>query len=116
MDCIFCSIVAGDIPAQKVFETKSVLAFRDINPKAPVHILIIPKKHIPSLNEATKDDIELLGEVVFAAKEIAQNEGIAQKGYRLICNTGKDGGQLVGHIHFHLLGGRPLGPKLTTLE
>lgn len=113
---IFCQIVAGEIPSQKVYETENVLAFRDINPKAPVHVLIIPKKHIESVNDVAEADEVILGEMILAAKEVAKQEGISEKGYRLIANTGRDGGQLVPHLHFHLLGGKNLGPKLTTLE
>lgn len=116
MNDIFCQIVAGEIPSQKVYETQNVLAFRDINPKAPVHVLIIPKKHITGVNDITQEDKDILGEMILAAKEVAKQEGISEKGYRLITNTGRDGGQLVPHLHFHLLGGKNLGPKLTTLE
>ena len=116
MKDIFCQIVAGEIPAQVVYETDNVLAFRDINPKAPVHVLIIPKKHIESLNEATDADMSLLGEILLVAGKVAELEGLGEKGYRLIANTGRDGGQLIPHFHFHLLGGKNLGPKLTTLE
>lgn len=111
-NCIFCKIVKKELPASIVYENDNVLAFKDINPHAPVHILIVPKKHIESVNEVEDGDRETLGEIFLAAKEIAKNEGIAEKGYRLITNTGKDGGQLVRHLHTHLLGGKKLGPKL----
>jgi histidine triad (HIT) family protein len=109
-DCIFCKIVAGEIPCQKIYETDNVLVFKDINPHAPIHDLIIPKKHVNSLNDL--DDSITAGELLLVVKEVAKIEGIFEKGYRLISNTGRDGGQLVGHLHFHILGGRSLGPKL----
>lgn len=111
-DCIFCKIVAGEIPAVKVWENDSVLVFKDINPKAPIHDLIIPKKHISDLNLAKKEDKELLGGMMLATARAAKIEGIADKGYRLIANVGKEGGQIVPHLHFHLLGGKPLGPEI----
>ncbi|MEI7026684.1 histidine triad nucleotide-binding protein [Paenibacillus sp. y28] len=111
-DCIFCKIIAGTIPGQKVFESDRVLAFRDIAPAAPVHILIIPKKHIPSMNDLAAEDAAVIGEIMLAAQQLAREEGIAESGYRLINNCGKEGGQVVYHIHFHLLGGRPLGELL----
>lgn len=110
MDCIFCKIIAGEIPAQKVHETDKVLVIRDINPKAPVHDLIIPKTHTLDLNDL--DDKEMAAELLAVTREVAKKEGIDQGGYRLIVNTGKNGGQLVPHLHFHLLGGKNLGPKI----
>ena len=107
-DCIFCKIVKGEIPSDKVFEDEKVLAFRDINPEAPVHIVIVPKKHILSLNEVTKEDIEVISHILLLAKNIASENGIAESGYRLVNNCGVDGGQTVPHLHFHLLGGRNL--------
>lgn len=109
MDCIFCKIVDGSLPSKKVYETETVLAFHDIQPAAPVHILIIPKKHIASMNEAGPEDRETLGDVLLAARHIAGQLGIAESGYRLINNCGSDGGQVVYHVHFHLLGGEKLG-------
>jgi histidine triad (HIT) family protein len=109
-DCIFCKIIAGEIPAQTVYETDKVLVIRDINPKAPVHDLIIPKTHILDLNDL--DDKEMAAELLTVVKVVAKKEGIDQGGYRLIVNTGKNGGQLVPHLHFHLLGGKNLGPKI----
>jgi histidine triad (HIT) family protein len=108
-DCIFCRIAAGQIPANILYEDEEVAAFRDINPRAPVHILIIPKKHITSLAQVEEEDAVLLGRLCLAARRIAESEGIAQTGYRLISNCGKDSGQEVAHLHFHLLGGRFLG-------
>lgn len=113
-DCIFCRIIAGEIPTQKVYETENVLVIKDINPHAPVHDLIFPKKHIVNLNEITKADKEILADILLSVKEVAKIEKIAESGYRLITNTGSDGGQLVPHLHFHLLGGRNLGPKLVS--
>jgi histidine triad (HIT) family protein len=109
MNCIFCKIINGEIPANKVFESDSLFAFRDIDPKAPVHVLIIPKKHIASNNEVTEQDEILVGSMFTAAKKIAKECGIDESGYRLVFNCNKDGGQAVGHLHLHLLGGRQLG-------
>lgn len=109
MDCIFCKIVKGEIPSKKVFENDKVLAFHDIQPLAPAHVLVIPKKHIASMNEAEEEDRELLGEVLLTAKKVAGELGIADGGYRLINNVGSDGGQVVYHIHVHVLGGEKLG-------
>ncbi len=106
--CIFCKIAAGEIPATIVYQDESVTAFRDIQPSAPTHILIIPNKHIASVNEAETDDAALLGKLILTAKELAIKENIAESGYRLITNTGPNGGQTVFHIHLHLLGGAPM--------
>jgi histidine triad (HIT) family protein len=105
-DCLFCKIVAGDIPADKVYEDDELVAFRDINPKAPVHLLLIPKKHFATLTEASEDDAGLLGRILLKAKDLAGSEGVAEDGYRVVNNCGSNGGQEVFHIHFHLLGGR----------
>ncbi|MFZ5817701.1 MAG: histidine triad nucleotide-binding protein [Bacillota bacterium] len=109
-DCIFCKIVAGQIPSAKVYEDDQVLAFRDINPQAPVHLLVIPKKHLASVSELSSEDSAMLGHVFAAIQQVARSEGIAESGYRVVTNTGKDAGQVVFHLHFHVLGGRPLGP------
>ncbi len=109
MDCIFCKIVEGSIPSKKVYESETVLGFQDIQPQAPVHVLFIPKKHIASMNDATSEDFPLLADVLQAAQETARKLGLSEKGYRLINNCGSDGGQVVYHIHFHLLGGEKLG-------
>tara|TARA_Y100001949_G_scaffold31876_1_gene24970 strand:+ start:844 stop:1164 length:321 start_codon:yes stop_codon:yes gene_type:complete len=101
-------MVSGVIPCDKVHENEYVLAFRDIDPKAPTHILIIPKKHITTLNEINKSDQDLLGELLLTAKKIAKDEGINASGYRTVFNCNSDGGQTVFHIHMHLLGGRPM--------
>lgn len=107
-DCIFCKIVRGEIPSQKVYEDDDILAFRDITPQAPVHILLIPKKHIANLLDMSSQDYFILGRIQEVVKKIAQEEGIAEKGFRLVNNCGVDGGQTVHHLHFHLLGGRSL--------
>lgn len=103
-DCLFCRIVRGDIPSRKVYEDDDVLAFRDIHPKAPVHFLIIPKKHITSLAEAEPEDAPLLGKMLSLTRTLALQEG-CRNGFRVIINTGRDGGQEVGHLHIHVLGG-----------
>jgi histidine triad (HIT) family protein len=99
-------MVSGDIPCEKVYENELILSFRDIDPKAPTHILIIPKKHIETLNEINENDQDLLGELLLTAKKIAKDEGIDSSGYRTVFNCNADGGQTVFHIHMHLLGGR----------
>lgn len=104
-DCLFCKIVNKEIPADIVFENEKVLAFKDIHPAAPVHILIIPKKHIPSVDFLEEKDKELIGDIVLTAKKIASDEKITETGYRLAFNVGKDAGQTVEHLHLHLLGG-----------
>ncbi|MBD8496706.1 histidine triad nucleotide-binding protein [Paenibacillus arenosi] len=109
MDCIFCKIIEGTLPSKKVYETEQVVAFHDIQPKAPVHIVIVPKKHIPTMNDLQKEDYALLGDIHEAAQQIAKDLGVAQSGYRLVNNCNKDSGQIVFHIHYHLLGGEPLG-------
>lgn len=112
MDCVFCRIVAGEIPADIVYQDKALLAFRDINPQAPTHILIIPKSHIASLADITAKHQALMGRIILLARDLADTEGISDRGYRLSVSTGTDGGQLVPHVHFHLLGGRKLGDML----
>jgi histidine triad (HIT) family protein len=104
-DCIFCKIIAGEIPSQKVYDDEGVFAFRDIDPKAPTHILIIPKKHIPRLVDIQEADEPLMGHILLAATHIARSEGIGE-GFRLTINNGEQAGQAVFHIHFHLMGGR----------
>ena len=108
MDCLFCKIIAGDIPSTKVYEDDKVYAFRDIEPQAPVHILIIPKAHIASANELTEENASIVGHIFAVAAKIAKEEGIADGGYRIVNNCGQDGGQTVEHLHFHMLGGRSL--------
>ena len=106
--CLFCSIVNGSISAKKIFETDTILAFEDIEPQAPVHVLIIPKKHIASINDIEDKDKEVCGEMLLAVKKIAEMLDIKDSGYRTVFNTNEDGGQTVFHIHMHLLGGRKL--------
>lgn len=108
MDCLFCKIIKGEIPSAKVYEDDKVYAFRDIEPQAPVHILIIPKEHIASANELTEENASIVGHIFAVAAKIAKDEGIADGGYRIVNNCGQDGGQTVGHLHFHVLGGRSL--------
>jgi histidine triad (HIT) family protein len=105
-DCLFCKFVSGKIPANIVYETEHVVAFRDINPKAPVHILIIPRRHIATINDIEDSDAELVGMLVTAARDIAKKEGTAEPGFRLTMNCNKAAGQSVFHLHLHLLGGR----------
>lgn len=108
MNCLFCSIVEKTIPADIVYEDEQVLAFRDIAPQAPTHILVIPKKHITTINDATADDTALIGHMMITAKTIAAQENIAEDGFRLAMNCNEDGGQTVYHIHLHMLGGRAM--------
>ena len=103
-DCIFCKIIRKEISADIVYEDDNQIAFKDINPKAPVHLLIIPKKHISSVNDLEKGDVEVVGNLLFAAKSVAEKVGLKDKGYKLSINVGKGGGQEVFHIHIHLLG------------
>lgn len=112
MECVFCRIVAGEIPADIVYQDKELIAFRDIHPQAPTHILIIPKSHIASLADITAKHQALMGRIILLARDLADTEGISDRGYRLSVSTGADGGQLVPHVHFHLLGGRKLGDML----
>ncbi len=112
MSCVFCKIIAGEIPCTKVMETEEVLAFRDINPVAPVHVLVVPKKHVGSLQLLDAESLPLVGTLHEAIQAVAINEGVARTGYRVICNSGPDAGQTVPHLHYHLIGGRPLGEKL----
>lgn len=107
-ECLFCQIAKGEIPSEMVFENDRAVAFRDINPKAPVHILIVPRKHIPTLSAAESKDRELLGELLLVANAIALKEGVAEKGYRVVVNNGPEGGQEVYHLHLHVMGGRQL--------
>jgi histidine triad (HIT) family protein len=112
MDCIFCKIVAGEIPSTKVYEDEEIIAFRDINPQAPVHIVIIPRQHIASLSDLSQGDSALVGRLVTVANKLAKDEGISEKGYRVVINCGPEGGQLVPHLHLHLVGGRKLSDQV----
>ncbi|MCS7191734.1 MAG: histidine triad nucleotide-binding protein [Armatimonadetes bacterium] len=106
--CIFCRIIAKEMQSKIAYEDEDIVAFHDINPQAPVHVLVVPRKHIPSLNEATDDDQNLLGKLMLVAQKLAKELGIAESGYRLVLNTNRGAGQSVFHIHLHLLGGRLL--------
>ncbi len=108
-DCIFCKVAAGEIPSDIVYQDEQVVAFRDIQPQAPTHILIIPRKHIATLLEATDSDVDLLGRMQATAISLARSEGLDQSGFRLVTNTLAGAGQSVSHVHLHLLGGRVLG-------
>jgi len=107
-DCLFCKIVAKEIPCNKAYEDDKVLAFHDINPQAPVHLLIIPKKHIVSVADTAESDMDLYARIMSVAKRLAEEFGL-KSGYRIVTNIGKDGGQAVDHLHIHLLGGRAMG-------
>jgi len=107
-DCIFCKIVRQEIPAELVQEEKDFIVFKDINPQAPIHLLLIPKKHIESLAKLDKDDQLLIGTILFATKSLAERYGISDRGYRVVINCGLEGGQLVPHLHFHFLGNKKL--------
>ena len=108
MDCLFCKIANKEIQGDIVFENDSVIAFRDITPRAPVHVLIIPKTHISSALEIDSNSAAVVSEIFIAAAQIAKNEGVAERGYRIVTNIGEDGGQTVKHLHYHLIGGRQL--------
>lgn len=107
-DCLFCKIAAKTIPAKLVHEDDQVVAFDDINPQAPVHTLVIPRKHVASMAELNEADAGLLGHLLLVGNQVAKQKGIAEGGYRLVVNTGRNGGQTVFHLHLHLLGGRPM--------
>jgi histidine triad (HIT) family protein len=107
-NCLFCKIINKEIPARIVYEDKHILAFKDINPQAPLHILLIPKEHFASLNALPEDKRHVISRIFIKAREIASKNGIKDRGYRIVLNTEKDSGQEVFHIHFHLLGGRPM--------
>lgn len=107
-DCLFCKIVAGEIPSTKVYEDELVLAFRDINPQAPTHVLVIPKKHIESVLDIKAEDKDILAKIFEVIGIVAEQEGIAESGFRVVSNIGKDGQQTVPHLHFHVIGGRSM--------
>jgi len=107
-DCIFCQIAKKEIPAEIVFETENVIAFNDTKPVAPIHILIIPKKHIASIVDLEEKDAKLITEIIYSAKKIAESKNISKDGYKLLIRVGKNGGQEVDHLHLHLMGGVPL--------
>ena len=112
MECVFCQIIAGKIPADVVYQDGEFLAFRDIQPQAPTHLVIVPASHIGSITQLTNEQQGLIGRLILLAKELAEKEGVSANGYRLAINCGADGGQLVPHLHLHLLGGRRLDDQL----
>jgi len=111
-DCIFCKIIKKEIPSDIVYEDDEIMAFRDINPVAPIHILVIPKKHIDSIIQLEKEDEILVGKIYSVINKIAKQEEIDKKGFRIVVNCGEDGGQEVKHLHFHIIGGKKLGVKI----
>ena len=112
MECIFCQIIAGKVPSQTLYQDEEIIAFGDINPLAPTHVIIIPKGHIPSLAHLSEAESPIIGRMVDVANQLAKKEGISQSGYRVVINCGQQGGQLVPHLHMHLLGGRRLSDAL----
>lgn len=111
-DCIFCKIIKGEIPTTKVYEDEEILAFNDINPAAPIHILVIPKKHIDCIANLNKEDEALIGRIYGVINKIAEEKGFKEQGFRVIVNSGENGGQEIMHLHFHILAGRKLGEKI----
>lgn len=111
-DCLFCKIIKGEIPSTKVYEDENVLAFKDINPAAPIHILVVPKQHIENVLEINEENKEIASNIFLAINKIAKQLGIDQNGFRVITNCGKDAGQEVMHLHFHILAGGKMGPKI----
>ena len=112
MECIFCQIAAGKVPSEILYQDEKVLTFLDINPQAPIHLLIIPKTHIPSLTHLSEGESSLIGHMAKVANQLARERGISERGYRLVINSGEEGGQAVPHLHMHLLGGRKLSDVL----
>lgn len=110
-NCVFCKIIKGEIPSEKVYEDDEIFAFKDINPVAPIHILVIPKKHIETLLEVTEEDSKLIAKIYMAINKIAKDLGIEKDGFRVVANCGRDSGQEAMHIHFHMLAGKKLEPK-----
>lgn len=108
-DCLFCKIINGEIPSEKVYEDDKVYAFRDVNPQAPIHFLVVPKEHISSALELNDSNKDVVGHAFTVVSEIAKNMGFDKSGFRIVNNCGKDGGQTVGHLHFHVLAGRNIG-------
>lgn len=112
MSCIFCQIAAGEIPSEFLYEDDEFVAFNDIHPQTPIHILVIPKKHIVSIADLADEDVPLIGRMMAVAKKVAEDAGVAEKGYRLVINTRLDGGQVILHLHMHLLGGSKLPDRM----
>jgi len=111
-ECLFCRIIANEIPSEVIYQDEDFLAFRDIEPQAPTHLIIVPKTHIPSLAELTEQQRGLIGRLIILAQKLAEKEAIAQRGFRLAINSGPEGGQVIPHLHFHLIGGRKLSDQL----
>ena len=111
-DCIFCRIISGDIPSDTVFEDEEIVAFRDVHPLAPTHVLVVPRRHIESVNDLSANDAAFLGRMILAARHIAAQEGVSKSGYRLVVNSGPDSGQAVAHLHLHVIGGRSLKDRI----
>ena len=111
-NCLFCKIVRKEIPSTIVYEDEEIVAFKDINPIAPVHILVIPKKHFDSIKDIKEEDISLIGRIHLVINKIAKEQGVAESGYRVVTNSGRDSGQEVMHLHFHIIGGKVLGNKI----
>jgi len=112
MECIFCKIIAGEIPSDTVYKDGEFIAFRDIQPQAPVHILIVPVNHVESVNDLSEKDTSLIGRLILLARHLAEQEHIAENGYRLVINCGSEGGQIVPHLHLHLVGGTRLSDRI----
>jgi len=112
MDCIFCKIVAGEVPADIIYQDEEIIAFHDVHPQAPTHLLIIPRKHIPSLSHLIDADIPTVGHMIKIANQLARDGGVAESGYRLVINSGREGGQVVPHLHIHFLSGRKLSDEM----
>jgi histidine triad (HIT) family protein len=115
-DCIFCKIIAGNSPSQMLYQDELVSAFRDNRPAAPVHVLVVPNKHIASVNDLTPEDEALMGHLFFVARQLARQENVDRRGYRLVINTGPQGGQVVYHLHLHLLGGRQMHALVRSMD
>ena len=111
-DCVFCKIIRGELPSKKVYEDDKIIAFHDIAPNAPVHVLVIPKEHIPSMNFVNEENSQIIAEIMVLIPKLANELKVDQSGYRVVVNCGSDGGMAVEHLHFHILGGRPLPQKL----
>jgi histidine triad (HIT) family protein len=112
MDCIFCNIASGEVPASLVHDDAEIIAFRDINPMTPTHVLIVPRRHITALSDLADADLPMVARMVKVANDLARQEGISEKGYRLVINSGREGTQLIQHLHMHLLGGRQLSGRI----
>ena len=111
-DCIFCKIINKEIPSEIIYEDEEIISFKDINPAAPVHVLVIPKKHIEKITDLKQEDEAVIGKIFTAINKVAEKVGVAEEGFRVIANCGENGGQEVKHIHFHILGGKKLGEKI----